>query len=152
MKDKIQKDLNQALKEKDELKVSTLRLLLSEIHNQEIEKQAELTEENFIGVLQREIKKRKEAIEAYQQGKRDDLVAKEKEELEILNKYLPQQLSLEELETIVQSVIKEMGASSMADLGKVMGAVMGRVKGGADGKVVSEAVKRVIHSDIFINS
>jgi len=143
-KNKIQSDLNQALKDKKEVKVSTLRLLLSEIHNQEIAKQADLTKEDIIKVVQKEVKRRKEAIEAFQKGKRDDLVAKEKEELEILNKYLPQQMSSQELETIIQSVIKETGASGMSDFGKVMGAVMGRVKGQADGKVVSESVKKVL--------
>jgi len=141
-KDKIQSDLNQALKDKKKTEVSTLRLLLSEIHNQEIAKQAELNKEDIIKVVQKEVKRRKEAIEAYQKGKRDDLVAKEKEELEILNKYLPQQLSLQELETIIQAVIKETGASGMSDFGKVMGAVMGRVKGKADGKAVSDSVKK----------
>lgn len=144
MKEKIQSDLNQALKDKKEVEVSTLRLLLAEIHNQEIAKQAELTKEDIIKVVQKEVKRRKEAIEAYQKGKRDDLVTKEKEELRILNKYLPQQMSSQELETIIQSVIKEIGASSMSDFGKVMGAVMGRVKGQADGKAVSGAVKKAL--------
>ena len=143
-KSKIQSDLNQALKDKKGVEVSTLRLLLSEIHNQEIAKQAELTKKDIIKVVQKEVKRRKEAIEAFQKGKRDDLVAKEKEELEILNKYLPQQMSSQELETIIQSVIKETGASGMSDFGKVMGAVMARVKGQADGKVVSESVKKVL--------
>lgn len=145
-KDKIQSDLNQALKDKKKTEVSTLRLLLSEIHNQEIAKQADLTKEDIIKVLQKEVKKRNESIEAYQKGKRDDLVAKEKEELEILNKYLPQQMSSQELETIIQSVIKETDASSISDFGKVMGAVMGRVKGQADGKAVSESVKKALGS------
>jgi len=143
-KNKIQSDLNQALKDKKKAEVSTLRLLLSEIHNQEIAKQAELTKEDIIKVVQKEVKRRKEAIEAYQKGNRDDLVAKEKQELEILNKYLPQQMSSKELETIIQSVIKETGASSISDFGKVMGAVMGRVKGQADGKAVSESVKKAL--------
>lgn len=148
MRDKIQADLNQALKKKEELVASTLRLLLAEIHNQEIEKQAELTEEDFIGVLQREIKKRKEAIEAFQKGKRDDLVKKEKAELAILNKYLPQQLSPKELETTIKDVIRETGAVGEKDFGKVMGAVMAKVKGKADGKVVSETVKKILTSDL----
>ena len=144
MKDKIQSDLNQALKEKKENVVSTLRLLLAEIHNQEIAKQSQLSEEEIIGLIQKEIKQRKESIEAYQKGKRSDLVAKEKEELATLNKYLPQQLSAEELETMVQSVIKEIGASGPGDFGKVMGAVMAKIKGRADGQTVSEAVKKVL--------
>lgn len=144
MKEKIQSDLNQALKDRKEAEVSTLRLLLSEIHNQEIAKQAELTEEDIIKVVQKEVKRRREAIEAYQKGKRDDLVAKEKQELEILNKYLPQQMSSQELETIIQSVIKETGASGMSDFGKAMGAIMAKVRGRADGKAVSESVKKAL--------
>ncbi|HUV43095.1 MAG TPA: GatB/YqeY domain-containing protein [Patescibacteria group bacterium] len=144
MKDKIQSDLNQALKERKENVVSTLRLLLAEIHNQEIAKQSQLSEEEIVGLIQKEIKQRKESIEAYQKGKRNDLVSKEEEELATLNKYLPQQLSVEELETTVQSVIKEIGASGPGDFGKVMGVVMTKVKGRADGQTVSEAVKKIL--------
>lgn len=144
MKDKIQAELNQALKEKNDLKVSTLRLLVAEIRNQEIAKQTEVTKEEIIGLVQKEVKKRKESIEAYQKGGRKELAEKEKKELGILNKYLPQQLSPKELEKTVQSVIKEVGASGPSDFGKVMGAVMGKVKGKVDGKVVSEAVKRAL--------
>ncbi len=144
MKDKIQSDLNQAIKNKKEVEISTLRLLLAEVHNQEIAKQAKLTEEDIVNVVQREVKKRKEAIEAYQKGKREDLVAKEKEELEILSKYLPQQLTGQELEVIIQSVIKETGAGGMSDFGKVMGAVMAKVKGKADGRAVSRVVKEAL--------
>ena len=140
MKSKIQSDLNQAIKNKKEVEISTLRLLLAEIHNQEIAKQAELNEEDIILVVQKEVKKRKEAIEAYQKGKREDLVAKEKQELKILNKYLPQQLTAQELEVIIQSVIKETGASGMSDFGKVMGAVMAKVKSKANGKAVNKVV------------
>lgn len=148
MKDKIQKDLNQALKKKEELVVSTLRLLLSEIHNQEIAlryAQGEnLSDEEIIKIVQQQVKQRKEAIEAYQKGGRDDLVRKEKAELAILNKYLPQQLSPKQLETTIQSVINEVGAKGMTDFGKVMGGVMARAKGKADGKAVSEAVKKAL--------
>lgn len=144
MKSKIQSDLRQALKDKKEIKVSVLRLLLAEVKNQEIAKQEELKEDEFVGLVQKEIKKRKEAIEAYQKGKRDDLVAKEKKELIILNKYLPQQLSSAELEEIIQTVIKETDASGLSDFGKVMGGVMVKVKGKADGKAVNEAVRKVL--------
>lgn len=146
MKDKIQADLNQALKEKNELKVSTLRLVIAEIQNQEIAKQAKLTKEEIIAIVQSEIKKRKESIEAYQKGGRNELAEKEKKELEILSKYLPQQLSSKELETTIQSVIKKVSAAGPGDFGKVMGAVMGKVKGKVDGKAVSEAVKRALSS------
>jgi len=146
MKAKIQADMKQALKKKEALVVSTLRLLLAEIHNQEIEKQKELTDEEIVGVVQKEVKRRKEAIEAYRKGKREDLLTKEKKEMALLNNYLPQPLSAEELETTIQSVIKELGATGPADFGKVMGPVMAKVKGKTDGQAVSEAVKKVLGS------
>jgi uncharacterized protein YqeY len=146
MKAKIQADLKQALKDKKELVVSTLRLLLAEIHNQEIEKQKELSDEELVGVIQKEVKRRKEAIEAYQKGKREDLLQKEKEEMALLNKYLPQPISAEELEKTIQSIIKEVGATGPADFGKVMGPVMAKVKGKAEGQTVSEAVKKALAS------
>lgn len=148
MKDKIQKDLNQALKDKDEITVSTLRLLLSEIHNREIALRGaqgkNLNNEEVVKTIRQQIKQREEAIEAYQKGGRNDLVEKEKRELSILNKYLPQQLTPKKLEVTIQSAVEEVGAKSMADFGKVMGAVMAKVKGRAEGKAVSEAVKKVL--------
>lgn len=138
---RIKKDLDQALKKKDSLAVSVLRLLLAEIHNQEIEKQKELTDEDVLEVIRREVKKRKEAVEAYQKGNRKDLAEKEGTELKILNTYLPQQLSDEELKKIVASVVDEVGAKEPTDFGQVMGAAMGRVKGQADGAKVATLVK-----------
>lgn len=146
MKSKIQADLGQALKKGDTLKVSTLRLLIAEIHNQEIEKRQELSKEEIITIVQKEVKKRQESIEAYQKGKREDLVKKEKKELEVLSEYLPRQLSPQELEKIIQSVIKKVNATSLSDFGKVMGLVMAEVKGRADGKVISKIVKNILDS------
>jgi uncharacterized protein YqeY len=140
----IQKDLTEGLKGKNEAVVSTLRLLLSEIHNRQIEKQAELTDEDVVGVLRKEVKKRQEAIEAYEKGGRQELADKEKQELEILSKYLPQEMSPQELEKIVKEVINEVGVQGPGDFGKVMGVVMGRVKGRIDGAKVSEVVKKLI--------
>jgi len=144
MKDQIKADLIQALKAKDEIVVSTLRLLLSEIHNQEIDKGGPLEESDLNTILQREVKKRREAIEAYQKGGRDELVAKEKKELKVLGKYQPQQLDSQEIEKIVVGVVKESGAKGPADFGKVMGMTMGKVKGQADGQIVGEVVKKVL--------
>jgi len=140
----IQKDLTEGLKGKNEAVVSTLRLLLSEIHNRQIEKQAELTDEDVVGVLRKEVKKRQEAIEAYEKGGRQELADKEKQELEILSKYLPQEMSPQELEKIVKEVINEVGVQGPGDFGKVMGVVIGRVKGRIDGAKVSEVVKKLI--------
>jgi len=142
--EKIQKDLAEALKSKKEVAVSTLRLLLSEIHNRQIEKQAELTDEDVVAVIRKGVKQRQEAIEAYQKGSRQDLADKEKQEAEILSNYLPQEITAEELEKITKEVINELGASGPADFGKVMGVVMDKVKGRIDGAKVAEVVKKLI--------
>ncbi len=142
--EQIQSDLKTALKEKDELRISTLRLLLAEIHNKKIEKQKELNEEEVIGVLKKAVKNRQESIEAYQKGGRQELVEKERKEMDILSKYLPQEMPIQELEKIVQEVISEIKPQGAADFGRVMGVVMGRVKGRIDGAKVAEVVKRMI--------
>jgi len=140
----IQNDLKTALKEKNELQVSTLRLLLAETHNRQIEKQAELTEEDIVAVLRKEAKKRQESVEAYEKGGRQELADKESKELLILSKYLPQEMSPQELEKIIKEVIGKVGAQGAGDFGKVMGGVMGKVKGQIDGAKVSEAVKKLL--------
>jgi len=142
--EQIQNDLKTALKERNELQVSTLRLLLSEAHNRQIEKQAELVDEDIVGVLRKEVKKRQESIEAYEKGGRQELADKESKELIILSKYLPQEMSPKELEKIVKEVIVEVGAQGPSDFGKVMGVIMGKVKGKIDGTKVADAVKKLL--------
>ncbi len=137
---KVVDDLKSAQLAKDETKVSTLRLLLSEIHNLEIQK-GDLSEEDILSVVAREAKKRKEAIEAYRKGGREDSARKEETELKILEGYLPAQLSNEELTQIIDQAKLELGATKVTDLGKVMGVVMGKVAGRADGNTVSELVR-----------
>lgn len=142
MQDKLKEDLKNAQLDKDEIKVSTLRLLLSEIHNVEIQKGGELVEADVISVIQREVKKRKEAAAGFRNGGREDAAQKEEAEAKILENYLPAQLSNEELTEIVDRVIKEVGATSVSDTGRVIGAVMGKVSGRADGGRVSGMVKK----------
>ncbi len=139
--DKIQSDLREAQLSRDETRVSTLRLLLSEIKNQEIAVGTVLSDEDVILLIRKEAKKRKEASTGFRSGGREDSALKEEAELKVLESYLPAQLPNEELTKIVEEVINEMGASSMADMGKVIGAVMGKVKGQADGGTVSSIVK-----------
>ncbi|MDD5147632.1 MAG: GatB/YqeY domain-containing protein [Candidatus Daviesbacteria bacterium] len=141
MLDELQTDLKNAQLARDELKVSTLRLLISEIHNVEIQKGTPVSKEDVILVLQREAKKRKEAASGFRAGGREEAAAKEEAELKILESYLPLQLSNEELTKIVLDTINELGANSPADMGKVIGAVMGKVKGRADGATVSNLAK-----------
>lgn len=139
--DQLQDDLKNAQLNRDEVKVSTLRLLLSEIKNAEISKGNVLSDEDAVSVIQREAKKRKEAAEGFRSGNREESALKEEAELKILESYLPAQLSNEELTKIVEEAITELGATNMADMGKIIGSVMGKVRGKADGGTVSGLVK-----------
>lgn len=140
---KIEKDLNTALKASDKVVLSTLRFLMASVKNLEIEKLRELSDEETIGVIQKQIKQRQESITAFKAGKREDLVSKESQELEILSKYLPEQLAEEDLQKIISDTIKDLNAGP-ADFGKVMKEVMIRVKGKADGHQVVETVKKFL--------
>lgn len=137
----IQSDLKQAQLARDEIVVSTLRMLLAEIHNTQIQKGQDLSDQDVITVLQRETKKRKEAAAGFRLGGREESAQKEEAELKVLQKYLPAEMPHEELTKIVESTINEMGATTISDMGKVMSAVMERVKGQADGGTVSSLVK-----------
>lgn len=141
MLETIQNDLKQAQLARDEVKVSTLRLLLSEIKNAEISKGASLEEQDIISIVSKEVKKRKEAAAGFRLGGREEQAQKEEAELKILEVYLPAQLSIDQLTKIVEESINEVGATSVSDIGKVIGAVMGKVKGRSDGSTVSSLVK-----------
>ena len=140
--EKIKSDYTQALKEKRVEEVSVLRFLLADLHNKEIEKRGELVDEEVIAVLQKQMKIRKEAVEGFKLGKREDLANKEKAEAGILSKYLPQMISSEELEKIIDSAIARTEAQGPQDMGRVIGEVMKEVKGRAEGQVVADLVKK----------
>ena len=140
--DQLHEDLKTAQLDRNEIKVSTLRLLLSEIKYAQIAKNVEmLSDADIISIVQREIKKRKEAIVGFRSGNREESALKEEAEQKVLETHLPAQLSTEELTKIVEQAINEVGASTIADMGKVIGLVMGKVKGQADGGMVSSIVK-----------
>lgn len=139
--DEINKQLVDAMKAKDEVKTSTLRLVIAAVNNKRIEVGHELNDEEVLEVIGKEAKKRKESIDAYQKAGRNELADKEAKELEILSVYLPEQMSESDIAKIVDEVIAETGSKTASDMGKVMGAVMGKVKGQADGNVVSKLVK-----------
>lgn len=143
---KITIDLKVALKSGDSFRTNTLRFLLSSLHNKEIEKKGKgleptLSDDEVIEVLSREAKKRKEAIEAYKKGNRTDLAQKETKELEIIEKYLPEQLTEEEIEKIVKTAIEKTGAKDVKDFGRLMGEAMKELKGKADTILVGEMIK-----------
>jgi uncharacterized protein len=139
--DQIQSDLKTAMLAKDEQRVSTLRMLISAIRYTGNGRDDSFTDEEVLSVIQKEVKKRKEASVAFKSGGRDDQSQKEDQEAELLSTYLPTQLSDEELVSIVESVIQETGASGITEMGKVIGGVMGKTKGQADGGRVSALVK-----------
>jgi hypothetical protein len=144
--EKIKADLTEALKAGDTAKALSMRYLLAEVHNAEIAKgkDAVLTEEELATVLQRQAKQRQESIEAYQKGGRDDLVGKERSELEMIKSYLPEPMGEDQIRELARAAIQESGAAGMAEMGKVMGALMPKVQGQADGAVVSRIVKELL--------
>lgn len=142
--EKVEEDSRNALREGQKLKLSTLRMLLAELKNAQIAKRGELTEEEELQVAAREARKRKEAIEGFARGGRQDLVDRETEELKVLEAYLPQQMDEDEVARVVADTIREVGASSPSDLGRVMSAVMPKVKGKADGKKVNRLVREAL--------
>ena len=147
IKEQLKNDMKEAMKAKDKVKLSTIRMIMSLIKNAEIDKRGELTDEEIIGLLQKYAKQRKESIEMYEKGGRQDLVEKEKAELAIVESYLPEQLDENEIKNIVKSTIEEVGASSVKDMGKVMKAVMPKLRGRADGSVVNRIVKELLSGD-----
>jgi uncharacterized protein YqeY len=146
LKQKLENDLKEALRSKDERRKTTLRLALAAIQNAEISKGEELDESELIGVISKEAKLHRESAEKFAEGARDDLVAQEEEDLSILKEYLPAQLSQEETEARVREAIEEVGASSLSQMGDVMRVLMPQLKGQADGQVVSDTVKRILGS------
>jgi len=141
LKEKIEQNLVEAMKNHDEATVSVLRMLKSAIHNLEISSKKELQDADVVGVIQGQIKSRKDSIELYKKGNRPELAEKEQKEIDILSKYLPEQMGDDAVREIVKKAIVETGASSIQDMGKVMGKIMPEVKGKADGSMVSEIVK-----------
>lgn len=142
LKERIKNDLIASLKSGDNLSRDVLRLLNSDIKNEEIRKKREkLSEEDILKVIKSNIKKRKDAIELYKKGKREDLVRQEKGELEILQKYMPKQMSEEEIRKLVKKAVAESKASGVSNFGGIMKEVMQKAKGSADGKIISEILK-----------
>jgi len=145
LKEKLEADLRQAMKDRDNVKRSTLRLLLAAIKNAEIAKRGSLDNPDILGIVAREVKQRNESIEAFKQGDRQDLVAQEEAEMAILKEYLPRQLSREEVIVEARQVIEEVGAQGPRDKGKVMSRIMSQLKGKADGREINEIVTELLN-------
>ena len=142
LKQQIISDLTASMKAQDAARTSTLRMIKAGMVNREIEKGGELDDEEMVKLLRSMVKQRKDSVEQYEKGGRQDLADKETAEIEVISAYLPQAASQEEIEQAVDAAISETGATSMKDMGKVMKAAQGRLAGkNADGRTVSETVK-----------
>ncbi len=141
MLERLREDLKAAMKRRDKITVSVLRMALADIHNREIAAGEELEDDQILEALRKGVKLRQEAAEQFAAGGREERAADERAEIDVLEVYLPQMLSGDELAAAVDEVIGELGASSMADMGNVMGSLMERYRGKIDGRAASEAVR-----------
>ncbi|MCX8022498.1 MAG: GatB/YqeY domain-containing protein [Syntrophorhabdaceae bacterium] len=146
-KARIEQELKEAIKQKDGVRVSVLRMLLSSIKNKEVEKIRALTEDEFYGIVKTSIKQRMESIEGFKKGNRQDLVEKEQAELEILKGFLPAQLSEEEIKREIEGAILTLEAKNQKDMGRVIKYLMEKYPGRIDGKVLSGMVQKRLSSN-----
>jgi hypothetical protein len=144
IQERISNDLKEAMRNKDVAKLSVLRMISSSIKNKELEKKDSLTDEEVLNILSSEAKKRKEAISGFENAGRAELAQGEKDELEMIQLYLPEQMTEEEVRKIIQEAVNTTGAKSMQEIGLVMKEVMPKVKGKADGNLVNSIVKELL--------
>lgn len=142
LKEQLERDLREAMKNKDRIRLDTIRAIKTAIKNKEVELIKELDDTAIIGIINTLIKQRQESIEYFKKGGREDLLQKEEKEIAILRSYLPEPLSPEKLESIITESIKEAGATGPRDIGKVMKIIMPKVAGRVDGKTVNEMVRK----------
>jgi len=165
IKEKIQKNIQEAVRGKKELELGVFRLLLAdilsrekekryklskekpELSQQELEKQSLLSDDETLEIVSSAVKRRKESVSEFEKGGRTDLAEKEKREIEILKEYMPEQLSEDEVRDFVKKAIEEVGAQDIKDMGKVMGILMPKLKGKADGTIVSKTVKELLSTE-----
>lgn len=144
LKKQLTDDLKEAMKSKDQVKKSTITLIRADIKQQEVDNRIELKDEDIIKIISKQLKQRKDSLEDFKRGGRDDLVKQTEEEMNVLLSYLPEQLDDENLTEIVKNTIDEVGATSMKDMGKVMPKIMSKVKGQADGKKINQIVTKFL--------
>jgi uncharacterized protein YqeY len=144
LQDRIETAMRDSMRARDERRTQTLRMAMSAAHNREIEVGRPLTDEDYLEILGKQVKQRRESIEAFRSGGREAMAASEEAEAAILAEFLPEPLSTDELEALVRAAIAETSASSPADLGRVMGKVVPQTKGRADGKALSDLVRHLL--------
>ena len=146
LKQKLTDDLKQAMRSRDAIRRSAIRLLMAAINNAEIARQATLEDADILGIIAKEVRQRHESIEAFKQGNRPDLVAQEEAELAVLQQYLPPQMTREEIAEAARRVIAEVGAEGPSDKGKVMPKLIPQLKGRADGREINAVVSELLAS------
>ena len=144
LKEQLAQDLKSSMKNKETIRKNTVQMIRTAILQIEKDKKVTLEDEDILDVIAKQLKQRKDVLPEYEKSGRDDLISQLNEEMEVLMGYLPKQLTLEELRPIVEAAVKETGAATMKDMGKVMAVVMPQIKGKADGKAVNAIVKDLI--------
>lgn len=142
LKEKLQEDLKSSMKNKDTIKKSVVTLIRAAIKQHEVDNRVELADDAIIDIISKQLKQRKDSLAEFEKVNRDDLIEETKSEIQVLEGYLPQQLSEEELEKIVIETIAEVGATSMKDMGKIMATIKSKTAGRADGRKINELVKK----------
>ena len=150
LKDRLTEDLKQAMRQGDERRKSTIRLVRAAITNAEIERGEELGDDGVLAIIARQAKQRRESVTEFAKAGRRDLVDQEEEELQILLSYLPAQMSRDEIEVAARQVIAEVGATSRAQMGEVMRRLMSQLKGKADGGLVNQVVREILTGEVKI--
>ena len=146
LKERLNGDLKQAMKGGDKVKRSVIRLVLAAVQNAEIARQAVLDDSDVIGIIAKEARQHEESIEAFKQGNRHDLVSQQEAEMAVLEEYLPQQITRDEIIAEARRVIEEVGAQGASDKGKVMPKLIAQLKGKADGREINEVVTELLSS------
>ncbi|EFM64485.1 YqeY-like protein [Peptostreptococcus stomatis DSM 17678] len=142
LKEKLQEDLKSSMKNKDTIRKSVVTLIRAAIKQHEVDNRVELADDAIIDIISKQLKQRKDSLAEFEKANRDDLIEETKSEIQVLEGYLPQQLSEEELEKIVIETIAEVGATSMKDMGKIMATIKPKTAGRADGRKINELVKK----------
>ena len=145
LKDKLMDDLKQSMKNKEQIRKSVVILIRSAIKQKEVDERVEVSEEDVLAIISKQMKQRKDALEEFKKAQREDLILQTEQEIEILTQYLPKQLTDDELESIIQEIINQIGASTMKDMGKIMGLATPKVQGRADGKRINEIAKKFLN-------
>lgn len=142
IKDQLMQDLKEAMKNKEDVRKSVITLIRAAVKQREVDERVELNEEQVQDIIAKQLKQRRDSLEEFKKAGREDLIEQTQKEIEIITTYLPAQLSIEEIETLVDEAIAETGATSVKDMGKIMSVLNPKTKGRADGKVVNEVVRK----------